>query len=81
MEVVAPESVCNPIEDSNQVDYSNQVLIYERLNEDNLTSHRVCHAPGNSGLMFYIDDKDQLFVSNTHKLKLPLASLEEIKQI
>ena len=62
----------------NHVDDTNQVLIYERLNEDNLTSHRVCPAPGTNGLMFYVDKKNQLFVSNTQKLKLPLASLEEM---
>ena len=49
----------------NQVDDTNQVLTYERLNEDNLTSHRVCHAPGANCLMFYVDKKNQLFVSNT----------------
>lgn len=53
---------------------------YDRLTEENLTSRKVCHAPGNSGLMFYIDFENRLFVCNTLNLKAPLSTLEQLKK-
>ena len=55
----------------------NPVQTYERLTMENLLSKRVCHAPGNSGLVFYIDNESKLYTCNTASLIAPLAPLEE----
>lgn len=45
---------------------NNQPLqVYRQLTEENLTSERICHAPAQYGVMFYIDQEDRLFVCST----------------
>ena len=41
---------------------------YKQLNEKNLCSDRICFAPDQFGVMFYIDNQNRLFVCSTAHL-------------
>ena len=66
--------------EARQIDSAeNPVQTYERLTLENLLCKRVCHAPGNSGLVFYIDNESKLYTCNTASLIAPLAPLKQDK--